>query len=576
MLGAALFALGAAAPATDDADELALAKAVVAFERLCVECHGADAAKGGLRLHDAEGWMTSVAPGSVEDSELLYRLMVPDDDLDVMPPEGPRLEAAEVDAVKAWVLAGADVDVLEAAMARAASAGSAAKERAALLARVSDATGARIDSLGPKADPTGVAVSWSHRPVRLTPERLRALEPLAGEVLELGLAGVDFDPAILRALPELPRLVKAHLERTRVDDAAVELLLAKAPALADLNLHSTRVSAAAARLTERHPRLARVVLFATAAAPPPPDPFADVPARQPRRILAADASKGRVALLRETALGKPELLWERETRGLHDLQWLGDTTAGHGRALVQETWTRVVEVDTATGEVLWSYDATPEAGERVEIHSFRRLADGTTMVAESGRGRVVFVDAAGAIVHSFPLVLDHPHPHRDTRLVRPTPAGTFLVAHEGDGMLREYTRDGEVVWTYDVPLFGKEPAGGHGFEAWGDQAFGALRLTGGDTLVTTGNGHGLLRVSPAGEVLWRIEQDTLEGVRLAWTTTIQELTNGHLVLGNCHAGEDQPQAIELDPATGAVLWRFHDFDRFGNSLSNLEVIERTR
>jgi hypothetical protein len=226
--------------------------------------------------------------------------------------------------------------------------------------------------------------------------------------------------------------------------------------------------------------------------------------------------------------------------------------------------------------VLWSYDAAernrPAGGGPVEVHSFGRLPDGSTYLAESGAARILIVDRSGAPLHEIPLAVESPDPHRDTRLVRPTPSGTFLVAHEGLGLVREYHRGGAVVWEYAVPLFGREPAPGHGFEAYGTQAFGALRLADGDTLISTGNGHGLLRLEPDGTLRWRIGQDDLPGIRLAWTTALQELSNGHLVFGNCHAGPEQPQAIELD-TQGRVVWTFRDFERFGDGLSNLFVIE---
>lgn len=569
-----LLALGLLVPgAPSNDDGRALAAAAAAFEKACFECHGADAAKGGLRLHEAEGWIAQVDTDDAPESELIYRLTVEADDADAMPPEGPRLSAEVVGAITAWIEAGADEKALDAALAAAASSGA---ERAAILDRARESTGARIDELTVDGEVQGISVSWSHRPEPPSADRFRALGSLAEEVLELSLAGTAVEPGWVAALPPMPRLVSVDLARTALDDAAVEALLARAPAVARLNLCSTRVSFAAATLRDRHASLEEVILFDTAAAQPRLDPFLSVSKFQPRRILAGDASKKRVALLRETAIGKPELIWERPVEAMHDLQWLEDGFGGHGRVLVQETWTRIVEVDTASGEVLWSYDAAPGEGERVEIHSFRRMPDGMTMVAESGRGRVAFVGLDGKVQSSFPLTLDSPDPHHDTRLVRPTPGGTFLVAHERDGVVREYDRTGRVVWGFDVPLFDEEPRGGHGFDAFGDQTFCAVRLPGGDTLVSTGNGHGLLRVGPEGEVRQRIGQESLEGVRLAWTTTVQVLSSGHVVLGNCHAGPEQPQAVEIDLEAGEVVWRFKDHDRFGNSLSNLEIIERTR
>ena len=571
-----LLALGLLAPAgAPDDDAGALASAAVAVEKVCFECHGAGAAKGGLRLHEAAGWISEVDPADVESSELLYRLTLEPDDPEAMPPEGPRLSSESIDAIRAWITAGADEETLEGAMALASAR---TARRAAAAEAVSARSGARVDVIEADGEFVGYSVSWSHRPAPPTREGFVSLEAIGEDVVELSLAGTAFDPGWLPALPALERLVALDLARTEAGDAALAHLIDTAPALRRANLTSTRVTAAGIRAARaKRPDLA-LIYFDTPAAPPVTDPFAAVGAHQPRRILAGDASKRRVALLREIAIGKPEMIWERSVESMHDLQWLGESEAGggHGRVLVQETWTRIVEVDTASGEVLWSYDAAPAEGESVEVHSFQRLEDGTTMVAESGRGRVAFVDSSGAVQGSFSLTLDRPHPHHDTRLVRPTGKGTFLVAHERDGVVREYDREGRVVWSFDVPLFDEEPRGGHGFDAFGDQVFCALRLPGGDTLVSTGNGHGLLRVNPAGEVRQRIAQESLEGVRLAWTTAVQVLSNGHVVLGNCHAGPEQPQAIEIDLEAGEVVWRFRDHDRFGDALSNLLVIERSR
>jgi len=43
------------------------------------------------------------------------------------------------------------------------------------------------------------------------------------------------------------------------------------------------------------------------------------------------------------------------------------------------------------------------------------------------------------------------------------------------------------------------------------------------------------------------------------------LENGHTLLVNCHAGPENPQIIEVTP-TKQVVWTFHDFEVFGNSL----------
>ena len=115
-----LLALGLLAPAGAPGDD-ALASAAVAVEKTCFECHGANAAKGGLRLHEAAGWINEVDPADVESSEMLYRLTLEPDDPEAMPPEGPRLSSESIDAIRAWIAAGADEKTLEGAMALAAA-----------------------------------------------------------------------------------------------------------------------------------------------------------------------------------------------------------------------------------------------------------------------------------------------------------------------------------------------------------------------------------------------------------------------------------------------------------------------
>lgn len=279
------------------------------------------------------------------------------------------------------------------------------------------------------------------------------------------------------------------------------------------------------------------------------------------RFIAADSSKGRIALIDETGA----TAWEHRIGPLHDLQWLPDD-----RLLFQISWTRLVEVDLNSGKTVWEYEARSSDGP-VEVHAFQRLENGRTMIAESGPARIIEVDPQGTVLTQIDMRVDRPHPHHDTRLVRKT-GRNYLVCHENDGAVREYDAQGDVVWDYRVPLFDRDRRPGHGVDAWGNQCFAALRLPDGNTLITTGNGHGLIEVTPEGEVAWRLEQHDLPGIELAWVTTVQVLHNGHYVIGNCHAGPDNPQIIELN-RDKEVLWTFRDFERFGDSLTNSWIIE---
>lgn len=243
------------------------------------------------------------------------------------------------------------------------------------------------------------------------------------------------------------------------------------------------------------------------------------------------------------------------------------------------------------------WDAKADDQDRaVEIHGFQRLEDGATMVVEtSGEGydcRLLEIEADGTIRVEFSLVTRERNTHADTRNATKTKAGTYLVAHENDGAVREYSADGsgEVIWEFYVPLFGKERDNGidgHGptafgakmpthrvmhriwifqFQLWlflgmthgggcgvGNKCFSAIRLEDGNTLIGGGNGHCVLEVTPEQEIVWSIFQYDLSGIVLAWVTQVKRKPNGNTLIVNCHAGPDNPHIIEVNRAK-EVVW----------------------
>ena len=309
-------------------------------------------------------------------------------------------------------------------------------------------------------------------------------------------------------------------------------------------------------------RAAAAMLLVVAALASAGEPPTAVQKGMGRRVIAADDSTKTLAAVGPD--GRVE--WKLPCRQIHDLHLLSD-----GHLLYQDGWTRVVELDTDRQPV-WQYDAKGTAARPVEVHAFQRLPDGITMIVESGPARIIEVDRAGTVVREIPLTVTTPSTHSDTRNARKTAAGTYLVAHERDGAVREYDATGEVVWEYDVPLFGKPRKGGHGPEAFGDQVYSAVRLENGNTLIGTGNGHSVLEVTPEKEIVWKLEQNDLPGITLAWVTQVARLPSGNTLLVNCHAGSDNPQIIEVTPDK-RVAWTFQDFTTFGNSLPVAVVLE---
>lgn len=264
------------------------------------------------------------------------------------------------------------------------------------------------------------------------------------------------------------------------------------------------------------------------------------------------------------------LEWEMNWGGIHDLHVLPN-----GHILVQQGAAKVAEIAPKEKKVVWSYDsatANGNAGKRIEVHAFQPLENGKLMIAESGAGRLIEIDREGKLLKEFPFKVEKPNAHTDTRLVRKLANGNYLACHEGDGVVREYNPQGELVWEFPVPLFDRKPAGGHGPEAWGNKCFAAIRLPNGNTLLSTGNGHGVLEVTPEKKIVWQLQQKDLPKITLAWVTTLEVLPNGNYVIGNCHAGPGQPLLVEIEPKSLRVVWTLDKFETFGNNVSNSKIL----
>ncbi len=281
------------------------------------------------------------------------------------------------------------------------------------------------------------------------------------------------------------------------------------------------------------------------------------------RLLAQD--RGHLAIL--NANGDVE--WEAPCPFTsHDV-----TVLPNGNILAHTGPATIVEM-TPDKQIVWTHKSAPKSPYTgvVEIHSFQRLSDGLTMIAETGNRRIIEVDKNDAIVHEMPLTVDHPSSHRDTRMARKLDNGHYLVCHEGDGVVREYTPDGTVVWKYVMDLNGQPETPNH--DGHGINVFGAVRLKSGNTLIAGGNNNRVIEVNPAGIVVWSIDRDELPGIHLCWVTSLEMLPNNHLVFGNTHAGPDNPQLIEVthDKAK-KVIWTMKNMTTFGNDTCAAQILD---
>ena len=275
------------------------------------------------------------------------------------------------------------------------------------------------------------------------------------------------------------------------------------------------------------------------------------------RLVLVGASYGKNILAITDAEG--EVLWSHKTAGPtrghaghHDVHLLPN-----GNILFHDTWTTLKEI-TLDQKVVWTYDSAKQngnAGKRVHVHAFARLANGNTMIVESGVGRVIEVNPKGKLAHQFPL---KPGPTQNTRWARHTPEGTLLVCSEVPGVVTEYDRTGKIIWDYLIKT----------------RVYGAIRLANGNTLIASGGGKSVVEVTPERKVVWEIKNQVAgANIDLGWMTCLQELPNGNRIIGNCHAGENNPQIFEITK-TKQVPWQFQEWDLVGNGLACWQVLDK--
>lgn len=120
--GENFLSFGSADEVTDDFAHINLQQAIFyddlvkpVLSAKCYSCHGSSKQKGKLRL-DAPEYITKggkdgavLVAGSLDESEMINRMLLPLDDEDHMPPkEKKQLTAREIEVLKLWIASGAD------------------------------------------------------------------------------------------------------------------------------------------------------------------------------------------------------------------------------------------------------------------------------------------------------------------------------------------------------------------------------------------------------------------------------------------------------------------------------------
>ncbi|MFN4259349.1 MAG: c-type cytochrome domain-containing protein [Gemmataceae bacterium] len=238
-------------PATAEVDFVKDIKPVL--EQKCLQCHGAEKPKVGLRMDTREGVIKGgkggaiVVVGKAEESLLLDVISLPQNDSGRMPPEGKPLTKEQVAQFRAWINEGLkwpDGLVLKpvggSTETTQTSHDAGVPITAAEKAAVTKVQQAGVLALRLAQNTNLLRIDFALRGKEVKDEELALLKDMPN-LIELNLAGTDITDASLAHLKDLPRLTRLQLQKTSITDKGLEHLKGLR-SLTSLNLFGTEVT----------------------------------------------------------------------------------------------------------------------------------------------------------------------------------------------------------------------------------------------------------------------------------------------------------------------------------------------
>ena len=266
------------------------------FAAKCQECHGENKSKGKLKLHTKEDFLKGgsgvgadiVIKGNIDDSELIYRITLPKEDEEAMPPMEDSnhynpVTKEELDVMKAWISLGASFDLLISDLDEGSKKSalhvfdnmpkkllSKSIKMQPKLPIVPAANPLVLENLRkegilvmPIAQNTNaIYVNASYAGKNFNDSKILLLEPIAKQLLWLNLARTGVTDKGIASLAKLRLLSRLHLENTSLTDASTAHL-SKLTNLEYLNLYGTQISDASVPNLQKLTKLNKVFLWQT-------------------------------------------------------------------------------------------------------------------------------------------------------------------------------------------------------------------------------------------------------------------------------------------------------------------------
>jgi outer membrane protein assembly factor BamB len=265
-----------------------------------------------------------------------------------------------------------------------------------------------------------------------------------------------------------------------------------------------------------------------------------------RRLLFTEYGKGPNRFVELDVEGK--LVWEFKppsTTVIFQVLPNGNILFGYGG---QPTGVREI---TSRGETVFDYVSKSH-----QVFGCERLPNGNTLVAEQEPCQALEVNPKGEVVDVTPLTTDVKGFHLQVRNAHKLPNGNILAAHEGEGAVREVDPQGKVVWEYT------------GVTNTGE----AQRLANGNTLICCGTQKRLIEVTPDKQIAWEFKAEDAPELNVTWVSSVQQLKNGNLLVGNFLRGQEGKGAHAYEITRDKkVVWKWDDHS-FIKSLTTVRAL----
>ena len=240
------------------------------LEKRCVQCHKPGKVKGKLRMDTCEMLLKggsegpAIVAGDVEESLILYRINLPEDDDEHMPPEGKTdIKPHELVILKWWVENGADPvktlsqlpiadEVREALveLGTAVEVQSGGGETAAIEAGASEDLKEAVAGFAAEFPGSVTFESQGSDAVTFTSVSLRGklddamfvkIKPILPNLVEVDLSATKITNESVAMLKSATRLRKLRLAETAITDDALDFIKSL-PELESLNVYGTEIT----------------------------------------------------------------------------------------------------------------------------------------------------------------------------------------------------------------------------------------------------------------------------------------------------------------------------------------------